>query len=91
MALDVIKEVGPGGHFLTEDHTLRHFRGALFRPFLSNREAYAQWETKGRQSIHQKATEAAERILREHQPPPLPQGVERELWDVVRVAESRGE
>ncbi len=90
MALEVIKGVGPGGHFLTEDHTLRHLRSALFHPLLSNRESYAQWEAKGQQSIHKKATEAAERILREHQPPPLPQGVERELWDVVRVAESRG-
>ena len=89
MALDVIKQVGPAGHFLTQDHTLRHFRQALFRPLLSSRAAYAQWELQGRKSIDQKATEEAERILREHQPEPLPPEVEKELWDVVRLAESR--
>ena len=87
MALDVIKRVGPAGHFLTEDHTVRHFRDELFRPVLSNREAFPQWEAKGRKTIDQKATEEAERILREHQPAPLPKEVEKELWDVVRIAE----
>ena len=89
MAMDVIKRVGPGGHFLLEDHTLRHVRDAMFTPALSSREAFAQWESKGRKGIDQKATEEAERILREHQPPPLPQEVEKELWNVVHGAESR--
>jgi trimethylamine--corrinoid protein Co-methyltransferase len=89
MALDAIKHVGPAGHFLTEDHTVRHFRNELYRPLMSSREAYEQWETQGGKTIDQKATEEAERILREHQPAPLPPEVEKELWAVVRIAESR--
>lgn len=89
LALDVIKRVGPAGQFLTEEHTVRHFRRELFRPLLSNRAAFPQWEEAGRKTIDQRAAEEAERILREHQPAPLPQDVERELWDIVRMAERR--
>ena len=88
-ALDVIKQVGPGGHFLTQDHTARHFRSELFRPVLSSREAFTGWEAKGSRTIDQVATEEAKRILQQHQPAPLPEEVERELWEVVRVAENR--
>jgi len=89
MALDVIKRIGPAGHFLTEDHTIRHFRDELFMPVLSNREALSRWEAGGCKTIDQKAAEEAERILKEHQPTPLPEEVEKELWDVVRIAEGR--
>jgi len=89
MALDTIKAVGPAGQFMTEDHTVRNFRRELFRPKLSNRAAFTQWEEAGSKTIEQQATAEAERILREHQVPPLPQEVERELWKVVRAAEGR--
>ena len=89
LALDVIARVGPGGQFLTEDHTLLHFKQELFQPKLSNRESFPQWEARGALRIDQKAAAEAERILREHQPAPLPPEVERELWEVVRVAERR--
>ncbi len=89
LALDTIQRVGPAGQFMTEDHTVRHFRSELFRPRLSNRAAFAQWEEAGSKDITQQATEEAERILREHQPAPLPAEVERELWAMVRMAESR--
>lgn len=88
MALNVIKGVGPAGHFLMQDHTLHHFRDELFQTRLSNREAYAQWEQHGK-SIDQKAAEEAARILDEHQPAPLPPEVEKELWEVLRAAEKR--
>lgn len=32
MGLDTIHKVGPGGNYLTEDHTLRHFRSEIWRP-----------------------------------------------------------
>ena len=90
LALDVIKSVGPGGHFLTEDHTLKHFRHHLFRPRVSKRQAYEAWAEAGSTPIHERAREEARRLLKEHQPDPLPKDVEKELWAVVRAAEGRG-
>jgi len=91
LALDVIKAVGPAGQFLTERHTVDHFRQELFRPGLSNRQAYESWVEAGSNPIHEQARAEARRILREHQPEPLPQQVETELWAVVRAAERRGQ
>ena len=89
MALDTIQRVGPAGQFLTEDHTVKHFKQALFHPLLSNRKSFTQWEAEGATTIEQRATEEAQRILREHHPEPLPADVEKELWDVVHSAERR--
>ena len=91
MALETIKRVGPAGQFLTEDHTVKHFKQMLFHPLLSNRKSFSQWEAEGSASIDQRATEEARRILKEHHPEPLPADVEKELWDVVRIAEKRAE
>jgi trimethylamine--corrinoid protein Co-methyltransferase len=90
LALDLMKAVGPAGHFLTEHHTLTHFRRELFRPGLSNRSAYEAWAASGRRPIDEMAQAEAGRILREHHPEPLPEDIEAELWDVVRSAERRG-
>jgi trimethylamine--corrinoid protein Co-methyltransferase len=89
MALDVIRSVGPGGQFLTADHTVEHFRRELFVPKLSNRRAYDSWVAAGSRPIHEWARARALRILQEHQPEPLPREVEAELWAVVRTAERR--
>lgn len=91
LALDVIKAVGPAGQFLTERHTVDHFRQELFRPQLSSRRAYESWVEAGSNPIHEQAGAEARRILREHQPEPLPKEVEAELWAVVRAAERRSE
>ncbi|MFU8794686.1 MAG: trimethylamine methyltransferase family protein, partial [Dethiobacteria bacterium] len=44
LAVDVIDAVGPGGHFLQEDHTYRNFKTAFWLPRLMNREQYPAWE-----------------------------------------------
>jgi trimethylamine--corrinoid protein Co-methyltransferase len=91
MAVELIKAVGPAGLFLTERHTLEHFRRELFVPRLSNRQAYESWAAEGGSSIHERARDRARQILDEHQPEPLPEAVEAELWAVVRAAEQRGQ
>jgi len=45
LALDVIREVGPGGTFLTQRHTLEHM-GHLWLPTLMDRRPYSVWEEK---------------------------------------------
>jgi len=43
LALDVIKEVGPRGQYLTHRHTVQRFRREHFIPELSNRDKYELW------------------------------------------------
>jgi trimethylamine--corrinoid protein Co-methyltransferase len=71
LAFSVIDRVGPGGHFLTDDHTLTHLRRTQWRPTLINREGYDQWKTSGALSLKQRAREKALRLLQTTEPVPL--------------------
>jgi trimethylamine--corrinoid protein Co-methyltransferase len=78
LALEVIDRVGPGGSFLGEKHTARHFRENWF-PTLMNRQKYEPWAAAGSLSMADKANERVRHILREHQPEPLSPEVVAEL------------
>ena len=66
LAYDLIKEIGPGGNFVTAKHTRRHMRKEHYQPTLSDRNYRDKWETAGRKASWQKATETVRRILKNH-------------------------
>jgi len=74
----VIDQVGPGGSYFGEKHTVRLFRENWF-PSLLNRHNYEQWAAAGSLSLGDKANERVRRILRDHLPEPLPPEVVAEL------------
>jgi len=88
LALDIIDKVGPGGHFLGEDHTLRHFRENWF-PKLVDRNNYASWVEKGKKTLGQRANERVREILEIHVPEPLPEEVRGKLKEIIERAEER--
>jgi trimethylamine--corrinoid protein Co-methyltransferase len=63
LALDVISEVGPGGNFLTHDHTYRYFKSEQWFPALGQRIPASQWLATGRKGVLDLATEHVKRIL----------------------------
>jgi trimethylamine---corrinoid protein Co-methyltransferase len=79
LAIDVIKRVGPGGHFLSEKHTLDHFMQEHWRPDLFNRENLPNWVKKGKKTVDRKLIEKALEIIEKHKPEPLPQDVKKSL------------
>ncbi len=72
LARSVIEEVGPGGHFLQEDHTLRHFRQELWMPSLLTRQHSAIWREAGAKDMAQRVREKVREIVEGHEAPPLP-------------------
>jgi trimethylamine--corrinoid protein Co-methyltransferase len=64
-ALERVKDAGPGGMFLTDDHTFDHFQEALFLPKLLDRSRYDSWEAAGGQDLYKRSNEEARRILSE--------------------------
>ena len=50
LAFDTMKQVGPHGEFLTNPHTLRHYR-SLYNPRLFDRSSFQQWEENGSDDI----------------------------------------
>lgn len=84
LAVSVIDEVGPGNHFLASKHTRRHMRD-LWRSSVMSAATWDEWEAGGRQGAEQTARERARTIVATHEPPPLPEDVDRELQSVVRA------
>lgn len=65
LALDVIKKVGPGGHYVTADHTVEHMMDQFFYPSLGVRCNFDVWEERGRPSMLTRARDLVEKILEE--------------------------
>jgi trimethylamine--corrinoid protein Co-methyltransferase len=63
LAVDTIGEVGPGGHFLDHEHTLRHFRREFFFPRLFDREGIEAWRDAGSPRVEEVARARLRQIL----------------------------
>jgi trimethylamine--corrinoid protein Co-methyltransferase len=79
LAVEAIARVGPGGHYLTDDHTLQFMRSELYHPSLADRQNRVSWETAGKQDTRTRAAARVEKLLRAHQPPGMPAGVEKAI------------
>jgi trimethylamine---corrinoid protein Co-methyltransferase len=71
LALEAMREVGPGGHFFGAEHTQSRYRTAFFPPMISDWRNHESWREAGAPT----ALDAAERIvaerLRDFVAPPL--------------------
>ncbi len=79
LAFDLIKKVGPGGHFVSERHTRRHMRTEQYRPGLSDRDDRETWVTGGAKDTSVRATEIANRILDEARKSYIPEDIRNRL------------
>jgi trimethylamine--corrinoid protein Co-methyltransferase len=66
LAFDLIKQVGPGGNFITAKHTRHFMRREHYQPSLSNRDSREEWEDKGSRTTWENAAEEVRRILDSH-------------------------
>ena len=83
LAFDVIKAVGPGGHFLDKDHTFDHFRTEFYQPHLSNRDDFVTWQANGSPQSLVTANMKVKQILNNYQAPELPASVDRDLQKFI--------
>lgn len=88
-ALDAIKNVGPGGHFLGEEHTFKHFKNEFWFPTLFNRQRFQQWSAEGGLTLGERLNQKVKQILAEHKPEPLPETVVAKIKAAVAAAEAR--
>jgi trimethylamine--corrinoid protein Co-methyltransferase len=79
LALDAIKQVGPGGLFLKHRDTLVGFRKELWMPSLGQRQGYEEWKRAGRPDIVSQARARAEQLSSLPPRNPLAKDVERDL------------
>jgi len=65
LSFDVIEKVGPGGHYILEDHTVEHMMDEFFYPNLSVRCNFDIWEERGRPDMLSRANNLVNDILEE--------------------------
>jgi len=63
LAFDLIKQVGPGGNFVTAKHTRHFMRGEHYQPSVSDRNSREEWEAEGSKTTCEKAAETVREIL----------------------------
>jgi len=83
LALDLIDKVGPGGEYLTSEHTLKHFK-ENWSPRVFSRTPYERWEKEGKKDLASRANEKAREILKTHTPRPLDALLQAELRKIVK-------
>lgn len=86
VAVDVIKQVGSAGNFITQDHTFTHMR-TQSQSRLIDRRMRGSWLDVGGKDITEKAYAKAIEILETYKPEPLPEEVAARLRAIVEEAE----
>ena len=82
-AMDAIREVGPGGHYLGCAHTQANFKTAFWRTDLLDYKPYETWEEEGARDTIALARNRVTKLLNDYQKPAIDQGVEEALNDYV--------
>ena len=82
-AIDAVREVGPGKHYLGSAHTLKNFETAFYRSTIADNNSFEQWEADGALDASQRANTLWKRMLDEYVPPALDPAVDEALLDFI--------
>ena len=82
-AMDAIREVGPGSHFLGCAHTQAHFETAFYRSAVADNNSFEQWEADGAKDAERRANALWKELLQRYEPPPIDPGVDEALREFM--------
>lgn len=89
LAVDAIRDVGPGGHFFGTEHTQARYKTAFYSPVLSDWRNYENWALAGAPTVMESANRAWKERLAAYEKPPIDPAIEEEINAFVdkRIAE----
>ncbi len=89
LAMDAIRDVGPGGHYFGTQHTLDRFRTAFYKPLISDWRNYETWEEAGKPEAKDRIIELVGRLMATYEEPDMDDAVKEQLREFVdrRIAE----
>ena len=90
-AMDALREVGPGSHFLGATHTQANFKTAFYRSGVADNNSFEQWEQEGSLDAAQRANGIFKRMLEEYEAPPLDPAIDEALLEFIRRRKSEFE
>jgi trimethylamine--corrinoid protein Co-methyltransferase len=79
LALDALKQVGPGQHFLGSDHTQANFETAFWRSSMADYTTYEQWSSEGAQDAELRARTKARQMLETYNAPNIDLSIDEAL------------
>jgi trimethylamine--corrinoid protein Co-methyltransferase len=82
-AMDALREVGPGGHFLGCEHTQSNFKTAFWRSDLFDYKPFETWAEEGARDTQTLAAERVKKMLGDYVQPSLDVGKQEELDEFV--------
>lgn len=82
-ALDAIREVGPGSHFLGCAHTQANFETAFYRSSIADNNSFEQWEAEGAQDAATRANKLFKRMLGDYEAPALDPAIDEALKEYI--------
>ena len=78
-AMDAIREVGPGSHFLGCAHTLANFESAFYQSTIADYSSFEQWSIEGSLSAEQRANRVWKKMLADYVDPGLDPAIDEAL------------
>jgi len=87
LAFDVIKEIGPGGNFLTSPHTFKNFKTELWHSDLFDHDNWESWKNKGSKTIRDKSLEKVRDMLEQEYPSILSSEQQAAIDTIVEKAQ----
>jgi trimethylamine--corrinoid protein Co-methyltransferase len=83
MATEVIEQVGPGGHYLSQKHTQDFFRSEHYLPLIFDRLSWEAWKKAGSRESRAVASQRVKKLLDGHIVKPLDKTIESELESLL--------
>lgn len=90
LALDAIREVGPGGHFFGCAHTLARYQSAFYEPIISDWRNFESWSDAGRPTAYEKAHDVYKQLVADYEEPPIEPGIREALQDFIARRKEEG-
>ena len=78
-AMDALREVGPGSHFLGAAHTQANFETAFYRSPIADNNSFEQWQEEGSLDAAQRANKIWKKMLKEYEAPALDPAIDEAL------------
>lgn len=85
LSLEIIKEVGIGGKFISHDSTLTEFKEAVWQPEVFEHMMFSTWKNKGQPKLREKLKKIAREKISEHEYE-LPKDIRKELEKIYKKA-----
>ena len=87
-AMDALREIGPGAHFLGAAHTQANFETAFYRSNIADNNSFEQWKEEGSEDAMQRSAKIWRQMLKDYEAPSIDPSLDEELSDYIAQRKS---